>query len=441
MTKKDIIDRMIALGSACLNRDMQDSHSGNIAARWTNEEGTSCLAVTRTGSQKGGLERGDICFPAMAETDFGHYRASSETTIHARILQIEGAVASMHAHTKHAVVATMGPAGKSGPHPPLVPIDSLGRSFLEGSVPVHRFAVPSGSPEMAKVIPEYLEKHPTMIVQNHGAFARGRCLEHAFFRLCLVENSGYTIQLARRFGADAALMNREQEAAGDGFFGLELRAGLGAAGDYDCEGLGRCDFDDEPQTRREFLKTGHRIFEQGLSPFHTGSASIRCADTMLYTPAASMPSGLPGPLVEIPLVDDVDESFPLSIHRYIFNNSNFQTVIHTFTPETDAAVLYRHPGEAEPPDRIIPVDAEASFLYPAIPVLPAGTEPGKLLETLHDYNVAVVRRGGVWAVGEQSLSEALHHNSSVRDICLYRLGALDRGLDLAELEPEKARKW
>lgn len=441
MKQGDLIDKMIAIGSACLNRDMQDSHSGNIAARWTNEEGTPCVAITRTGSQKGGLERADICFPAMESTDFGHYRASSETTIHARILSIEGAQASMHAHTKNAVVATMGPAGKSGPAAPLVPIDPLGRGFLEGSVPVHRFAVPSGSPEMAKIIPKYLEKHPTMMVQNHGAFARGRCLEEAFFRLCLVENSGYVRHLARGFGADESTLEREAAAARDGLFGLAPLATGSGADVYRHERLDQCDFDDEPQTKREFLKTGFRIFEQGISPFHTGSASIRCVDTMLHAPAASMPRGVPSPLLEIPLDDEDEKSFPVSIHRYIFRHSNFQTAIHTFTPEAEAAILYRDPGEAEPPDRIIPVDAEASFLYPAVPVLPAETEPGELLEALHDYNVAVVRRGGIWAVGEQSLSEALHHNSSVRDICLYRLGALARGLDLSELEPESARKW
>jgi len=44
-------------------------------------------------------------------------------------------------------------------------------------------------------------------------------------------------------------------------------------------------------------------------------------------------------------------------------------------------------------------------------------------------------------VGAQSLSEVLHHPSSVREICLYRIGALERGLDIRKMEPKKAQRW
>jgi hypothetical protein len=65
----------------------------------------------------------------------------------------------------------------------------------------------------------------------------------------------------------------------------------------------------------------------------------------------------------------------------------------------------------------------------------------RLVRLLHDYKVVVVRGGGVWAVGAQSLSEALHHPSSLREICLYRIAAFEQGLDLRRMEPEKARNW
>jgi len=80
-------------------------------------------------------------------------------------------------------------------------------------------------------------------------------------------------------------------------------------------------------------------------------------------------------------------------------------------------------------------------MYLVIPVLPPKFEEDRLISLLHDYRVVVVRGGGVWAVGGLSLSEALHHPSSVREICLYRLAAVERGLDLRKMEPEKARKW
>ena len=87
------------------------------------------------------------------------------------------------------------------------------------------------------------------------------------------------------------------------------------------------------------------------------------------------------------------------------------------------------------------VNACWSFLYLVIPVVPPEVDVETLVRLLHDYKVVVVRGGGVWGVGHQSLSEVLHHPSSVREICLYRIAAYQRGLDLRKMEPEKAKKW
>ena len=100
-----------------------------------------------------------------------------------------------------------------------------------------------------------------------------------------------------------------------------------------------------------------------------------------------------------------------------------------------------YPGEEKPDERIVPIDAEGSFLYLVVPVVPANVDTTKLVELLHDYKVVIVRGGGVWGAGAQSLSEVLHHPSSVREICLYRIGAFERGLNLRALEPEKAKRW
>ncbi len=87
------------------------------------------------------------------------------------------------------------------------------------------------------------------------------------------------------------------------------------------------------------------------------------------------------------------------------------------------------------------IDAEGSFLYLVVPVVPAKLDIATMVKLLHDYKVVIVRGGGVWGVGTQSLSAVLHHPSSVREICLYRIGAFERGLNLRTLEPEKAKRW
>lgn len=431
---RGLLELFQALGRASLVDDIQDSHSGNMAVRWTDERGEEKIVITATGSQKGELEANDICFLSPTETDYGYYKASSETDIHARILALPGAGASMHAHVKNLITATLDDA----PHPPappdFVPVDPLGRRVLGASVPVDWFAVPSGSPEMTAAIPARLAERPVAIIYGHGAMAKGRTLTEAFYRLCVADNSGYVVRQLERFRVDVAAL-RDRIAADPG------AAFAAPPADYTTGDDGRCDFPAEEEIRREFVKAGHRIFESRLSPFHTGSMSVRGVDVMLYAPKAAMPRDVGGPLVRVPLAAGPGDDAELRLHKAVYEAGDFQTVMHCYVPEAEAAAHYVYPGETEPARRVVPVDAEGSFQYLVIPVLPPGFETAELTRLLHDYRVAIVRGGGVWAVGGQSLSEVLHHPSSVREICLYRAAAVERGLDLRKMEPAKAKKW
>jgi ribulose-5-phosphate 4-epimerase/fuculose-1-phosphate aldolase len=423
-----------ALGRASLVADMQDSHSGNLAMRIQDDKGRERMAITATGSQKGDLEPEQICMPGIKDADFGYYKASSETDIHAAILSLPGVNASMHAHTKELTIATMDDADKPNQPGDFIPVDLLGHYFLKGRVKVEWFAVPSGSPEIAERIPARLADHPLAFVQGHGAFAKGRSLKEAFFMLCVANNSGYIVNTMRRMKIDVEALRNEIMESPESHFSY-------APGEYAVEGDERCDFPEEDQMIREFYRAGVRIFEQKLSPFHTGSISVRGVRTMFYAPKASMPLDLQGPLLEVPLAREQAEDPELAIHRAIYAESNFQTVMHCYLPEAEALAYFRNPGESEFTSRIIPIDAEGSFLYLVIPVLPPQFEMDKFIRCLHDYKMVVVRGGGTWAVGAQSISEVLHHPSSLREICLYRVGAFERGLDIQKMEPKKAKKW
>jgi ribulose-5-phosphate 4-epimerase/fuculose-1-phosphate aldolase len=423
-----------AVGRASLVSDIQDSHSGNMAVRWTDEHGEDRIAITATGSQKGDLEADDICFLSAKETDFGYYKASSETDIHVRILSLPGIRGSMHAHVKELVMATLDDGPKPAALPDFVPVDPLAARHLGASLPVDWFAVPSGSRELTKVIPERLARHPLAVVYGHGAVAKGRTLQEAFFRLSIADNAGAVVRAMWRLGVDVESLRAKVVAEPDRHFAPRPSA-------YDVEGDDRKDFPEEEEILREFRKSGNRIFESRLSPFHTGSMSIRGVETMLYAPKASMPWDLGGPLLRLPLEAAVGDDPETRIHKEIYRRGDFQTVLHCYVPEAEAASHYVYPGENEAADRVVPVDAEGSFLYLVIPVLTPGFGLEDLVRLLHDYKVVIVRGGGVWAVGTQSLSEVLHHPSSLREICLYRIAAVERGLDLRKMEPEKAKKW
>jgi len=431
---EDLFREFRALGRASLLADMQDSHSGNMAVRRTNPRGEDEIVITATGSQKGDLEPSQICFLSATETDYGYYKASSETDIHARILSLPGVRASMHAHVKDLILATLDDAPKPAKPPEFIPVDPLAWRHLGAAIPVDWFAVPSGSPELARTIPERLAGHPLTIIFGHGAMAKGRTLREAFFRLCVGNYAGAVVRAMEKLRLDVGAVRRAIAAAPD-------RAFAAPPPDYSIEGDERSDFRDEEEILREFVKAGHRVFESRLSPFHTGSMSVRGVDTMLYAPKASMPREIGGPLLSVPLAAAPDDDAETALHKAIYAGSDFQSVMHCHVAEAEAAAHYIYPGEDAPADRIIPVDAEGSFLYLVIPVLPPDATAPALIRALHDYKVVVVRGGGVWAVGGQSLSEVLHHPSSLREICIFRTGAVERGLDLRKMEPKKAKRW
>ncbi|HUT55443.1 MAG TPA: class II aldolase/adducin family protein [bacterium] len=465
MDREEIFKQFRAIGRAALVVDIENTHSGNIAMRVQDDGGTECLAITATGSPKGDLTPDKICYPSLTETNYGYFKSSTETDIHALILQIPGANASMHGHTKTATVVTMddAPHPRVNPRAPFVPADPLGARYL-GEVGVDYFKVASGSREMADGIRSRLTANVATIVQTHGAFARGRTLAEALFYLCLVEHSGEVIFWGRAAGADLAGA-RERLGARRAALERELP-------EYSAEDDGRDDFADEPDTVENFLTVGYRIFESRLSPFHTGSMSVRGATSMLYLPKASLPHELEGPMLELPLKSekrgnerkdergnergdargdervraraplcDVDDSYELAVHRAIYAETPLKTVVHCYPSEVEVEAMLARPEAGQRIARIIPVDVEGGFLYPAIPVLPAGVGAVELGKALLDYHMAIVDGGGIWAAGEQSLFEAVRHVSSAKDICRYRIMSRMRGLDLAAMEPKRSRSW
>ncbi|MGB2907979.1 MAG: class II aldolase/adducin family protein [Candidatus Aminicenantaceae bacterium] len=429
----ELIRLFHSVGRVLLLNDMEDSHSGNIAMLWEDGKGEEYFVITSTGSQKGDLDARQICFLSTSKTDHGYYKASSETDIHARILALPDAAASIHAHTKDLTVMTYDSETKPNQPAPFLPIDPLGYHIL-GVIPVDWVAVPSGSAEMTKIIPERLRRHPTMLLQGHGTFAKGRNLMEALYRVCLADNSGYVARLAERVGVAVKELRLDIQKAQGEVFAFPPPP-------YQPEGIGSLDVTGEEEIAAEFRRTGARIFESHLSPFHTGSVSVRGVKTMLFSPTASMPREIGGILREMPLEPQDTDDAEIALHKTIYQHSQFQTVLHCYVPEAEVMSRFVPPGQESPVERIVPIDAEGSFLYLVIPVLPPRFKTATLIRLLHDYKVVVVRGGGVWGVGSQSLSEVLHHPSSVREICLYLFGAMERGLDVSLLEPDQAKNW
>ena len=438
MDREEIFRKIRAVGRAALTADLENSHSGNISMRVRDAAGRDCLAITATGSQKGELTPDKICYPALTETNYGHYKASSETDIHAMILQLPGAKATVHGHTKWANVVTLDDEEmpKTNPRAALRPVDALGARHLV-EVPVDWYPVACGSKEMADGIALRLKDRSACMVQAHGVFARGGSLEEALFNLCLSEHSGYVLHLLGLLGADLAGIRKKLD---------ELRPWLDQAlPAYGDEAHGRVDFADEPDTVELFLTEGFRAFESRYSPFHTGSMSIKTAGTLLYMPHAVMPHDLPGPMLELPLKggDEAEArwGWDLKMSRIIYQETPLKALSHFYPAEVEAVSLSRLDDLGRGTPKIVPIDAEGGFLYPSVPILPPDPDPDLLVRALMDYKITAVAFGGVWAAGEQSVGETLRHVSSLKDISFYRIMAKSKKLNLERMEPERAKVW
>jgi ribulose-5-phosphate 4-epimerase/fuculose-1-phosphate aldolase len=423
----EVVKLFQAIGRASLMCDIQNSHSGNMALKIRGAGGREVMAVTATGSQKGDLEPDEICFLPLPVTDLRSSRASTESNIHARVLSLAGVNASLHAHTKDLLVATLDNEPKPNAPRPFVPVDVLGFTHLQGLIPVDWARVPSGSAEIAGIVSSRLAAYPAVMIQAHGVFTRGRTLQEAFFHACLANNSGYIVRLLEKLKVDVDRLRAEILDRPDACFDFRPHP-------YEAGGDQGCEFDEEEEMRAEFIKTGARIFESRLSPYHTGSLSARRAKHILYAPRASMPRDLPGPLLRLPFDQRPDDGPEISRHKAFYARSDFQTLLHCHLPEAEAQARWVDPAASRPALRITAIDAEGAFLYPVVPVVPPGTRTDDIIRLLQENKMVVVRGGGVWAAGRQSLSEVLHHPSSLREICLYRLGAMERGLDLGKLE-------
>ena len=441
MTKEEYTCLFQNIGAAALALNMENSHSGNISMLATVPGcAEPALYITKTGSKLGHLQDRDVCAPGLDKITCGVFQASSETNIHRGILKNANAGlptgqagAAMHAHVLTAILISYNIES-------IKPIDRLGAYHL-AEVPSVRFEFPVGSQEMVDKIPPLLKDHKIMIVKTHGAFGRGASLKEVFYNMALLEYSAKVIFYATTLGVDIKRIQSQLPA------GLKAMYPF-APPDYSETLDSRCDADDQG-IRRQFEETCQDIFYLELSPFHTGSASVRDGQTMLYAPKASTPKGLPGPILRIAIAPEAKidpglilDAHEVETHRHLYAHSRVNAVLHTLSPQATAQAFYAIDRGA---DRIIPADAEGGYLYPAIPVLDSHPALDALTAKVVKYKMAAVKGEGIWS-GGNTLGYTLHHPSSAKNISYLRnylniMHRLGMGPDVKSQENEKGREW
>jgi len=70
-------------------------------------------------------------------------------------------------------------------------------------------------------------------------------------------------------------------------------------------------------------------------------------------------------------------------------------------------------------DRIIPIDAEGGYLYPAVPIVLPDEDLEVIIKKAERYKMVLIAGIGVLAIGHTP-THCIHHNSSLRNISLLK---------------------
>ena len=458
---QDIFPLMRETGRAIMLTRGNNTHSGNLALR--DPADRDVFHITASGSQVGALIPSDIVPVRFSRVSWGDGRASTESTIHRRILALPGVEASVHAHYLSAISVSFDAKdaqnflvyegeAQGTEEFSFVPVDRTG-AWVLGRVPSGTYREPVGSKEMEARIPRYLAESPATLVKGHGPFVRGRSLEECLHLLGVVDASAKLLQAARLRGVDTGALARGIRAAGaDVFYPMRVRA-------FDPSAFGAYDTRDEA-TIRSFRERALFNFVQGICPYGTGSMSEKITEhDMLYCPTAAAPEGYEIAIRRLPIDAAEGDDWELMFHKTLYRETTNKACIVTQSPLASAeslAVLAERYGmdallrpESVPIDYadrldhpvVKPIDAEAVYLNPRVGLCRWDAPVGAVLDMLRWHKGACFIAGvGAIGAGKVTLEQAAHHVSSGESIARFRQAvhlahALRGGPPISHYEP------
>ncbi len=441
----EIHRKIHTLGAAVLRVDGNNTHSGNLSLR--DPQDRDVFYITASGSQCGAPTVRDIVPVRFSKVSWGDARASSESTIHRRILNIPGVNACIHCHHVVCTVVTFDSKDKQiflrylgtdeqGREEFLFqPIDLFG-AYAAGAIKVGTYKQPVGSPEMEERIPAYLAEAPLTLVRGHGPFARGSSLEECLYRLSVLEGSAVLVLSLRRRGVDVGVIQQEIMAKGpDSVF--PVRPHL-----LDVPKLTTCQVKDEA-TKSDFAYWLRYNYSFEIGTYGTGSMSQKVtADEMIYCPMSAVPDEMEFPLYRLSLGFEEGDTVDQALHKLIYENTNYTTCMVTHSPLATAegmAVLAERfgidillgetieiPYDPKEHPVVAPIDAEAVYLNPRLGLvdihqLKDHTPHNPILNMLRWHKGCCVVAGyGVISVGDTTLEQAAHNVSSAERIARFR---------------------
>ncbi len=199
--KKNLINKIIQIGTLCGNKNYTPGYSGNISARYKNG-----MLITVSGSANGYLKKEDIVY-----TDFKGKslekgkKPSSEKFLHIEIYKQRPDIDFIiHVHSPY--LSSFASAGKDL----LAPIMAENVFYFRG-IPLAEYALPS-SMDLVENTVKYFKKYDAVLMENHGFIIASKTIEDAYLKLELAESYAQVVLNTEILGC-AKMLTKEQEQA------------------------------------------------------------------------------------------------------------------------------------------------------------------------------------------------------------------------------------
>ncbi len=186
---KDVIEEFKKIGKMIFEKELNNSHSGNMSVRIGNR-----ILITRRGSMLGFLNDSDIIETGLERNDSGISLTSTEVNVHRAIYKGTSCLAIVHTHPLTATALSL-------VQDEIIPIDVEGSYYLR-KIPIIEFEFATSSKEMEKELPKVLKNYKICMVRSHGAFAIGDYLEEALQYSHMVESIARIIYMVKIMGGD-----------------------------------------------------------------------------------------------------------------------------------------------------------------------------------------------------------------------------------------------
>ena len=186
----ELKEQICDVGRRLWQRAYVDGNGGNLSIRLTQD----VVLCTPTLVSKGFMKPEDLCLVDLDGNQLaGVKKRTSEILMHLSIMKAQPkARAVSHAHPPYATGFAV-----AGVQPPTCMIPEI--EVFIGRVPIAPYETP-GTPEMGLKVAELVDKHNTVLMENHGVVSWSNTIEDAYFKMEIVEAYCRTVLVTTQLG-------------------------------------------------------------------------------------------------------------------------------------------------------------------------------------------------------------------------------------------------